>query len=160
VAFLFAARAITWDLRFFFCGQIQDSPVDVLPDDTAHAVNRKEKPGMMNESLLREKVREAMHAGELPDRAPDQVWGGPGTGARCAVCGASTKRDETELEIEFSSGHRSGPTSYYVHLRCYSILELERRNVPTAAVSERLTAQVVSAEPANRGHFRRNGSAA
>lgn len=81
---------------------------------------------MSDESDVRSKVREAMQAGSLPDRSPDKVWGGPGTGSHCALCGAAIRQEETELEIEFGRLGRP-PKSFIVHLRCFSLLEEERQ---------------------------------
>jgi hypothetical protein len=81
---------------------------------------------MSNDSLLHEKAREVIRAGKLPDRAPDHVWGGRGTGADCAICSASIRYEEVELEVEFEGGAR-GPSSYLVHLHCFSALERERQ---------------------------------
>jgi hypothetical protein len=113
---------------------------------------------MSDEKFLRDKAREAIRAGNLPARPPDQVWGGPGTGARCAVCDGLTSPDETELEIEFSGGGRSGASTYYFHLRCFSMLELERENVSTEAVSARMQTRAAPAEPMTDGRGRRNGA--
>jgi hypothetical protein len=80
----------------------------------------------MTEEQLREKAREVLRAGKLPDRAPDSLWGGPGTGAKCVVCGASTTQSEVEIEIEFTHDDNPlGSDNYHVHQRCYSMLELE-----------------------------------
>ena len=82
----------------------------------------------MNDSLLQAKAREAMQAGALPKRAPDRMWGGPATGARCAVCGASTEPGEVELELEFTR-ESSGRTRHFVHPSCFSIFRLEVERV-------------------------------
>jgi hypothetical protein len=89
--------------------------------------------GKSEDNHLREKARAIIRDGGLPNRSPNQVWGGPGTGARCAICGSLTTHDEVELEVEFSEG---SPGSYYFHLRCFSMLELERQSLSSrAAVS-------------------------
>lgn len=81
----------------------------------------------MNEDrYLKAKVRAAILEGRFPDRAPDHVWGGPGTGVECAVCGEPTRHAEVELEVEFSRSDGRGPGNYFLHLRCFSLLELER----------------------------------
>jgi hypothetical protein len=102
---------------------------------------------MSEDRHLREKVREIMRAGRMPDRAPDHVWGGPGTGAECAVCGAYTTHAEVELEIEFTQPDGRRASSYLVHLRCYSMLELERQSraaEPRSARNQAPTAVMVS----------------
>jgi hypothetical protein len=74
-------------------------------------------------SLLQAKAREAMQTGDLPRRYPDELWGGPATGARCAVCGASTIPGDVELEFEFI--HDSQRSKYFAHPRCFSIFSRE-----------------------------------
>lgn len=81
---------------------------------------------------LREKAREAIQAGKLPDRRPDHVWGGPGTGAQCTICGAPVGDDDVELEIEFIRDASPRPSRHHVHVGCFSALELERRNFKAA----------------------------
>jgi hypothetical protein len=60
----------------------------------------------------------------LPDRRPDRMWGGPGVGADCAICGAPVMRNELELEIEFArDGDDSSTDKYHVHIRCFGARE-------------------------------------
>jgi hypothetical protein len=83
---------------------------------------------MSDEWTLREKAREVIRAGKLPNRRPDRTWGGPGVGADCTICGAPVKRDEAEFEIEFAgNGQGSGLRTYHVHVRCFAAWEFERR---------------------------------
>lgn len=110
-----------------------------------------------DDSFLREKAREAIKAGTLPARSPDQVWGGPGTGARCAICGDSTTHAEVELEIEFADDGYPGGRSRYVHLRCFSIFELERQNIPGGALSPRTRRGAGRKDPLNGGRGRHDG---
>lgn len=83
---------------------------------------------MNDDTVLRQRAREAIDRGRLPARAPDQLWGGPGTRAECAVCGILTRYEEVELEIEFAEGTAEG--TYVVHPRCFTFLEseLEKRS--------------------------------
>ena len=79
---------------------------------------------MIDDRKLREKARDAIQAGELPDRRPDRTWGGPGFGADCTVCRAPVKRDEMEIEIEFArDGNDPGFDKYRVHTRCLAAWE-------------------------------------
>lgn len=85
---------------------------------------------MEHESTLPEKAREAIRKGKLPSRRPDRMWGGPGVGNDCAICGVPVKPCEVEFEIEFArNGDDTGPHSYSVHIRCYAAWELERENL-------------------------------
>lgn len=80
------------------------------------------------DSILRAKAREAIEAGTLPNRRPDRMWGGPGVGAQCTICGAPVRHDELELEMEFTLDAGPGPSKHHVHIRCFSALEFEMRN--------------------------------
>lgn len=82
-----------------------------------------------DDAALREKAREVVRAGRLPNRRPDRTWGGSGGGADCTICGTPVKSDELEFEIEFA-GSRKGSVAdtYHVHIRCFRAWEFERNN--------------------------------
>ena len=80
---------------------------------------------MSVESTLRAQARTLVQAGKLPNRPPDRMWGGPGVGAPCTVCGAPVKQDEAELEVEWSDG--GSKSNHHLHARCFAALELEIR---------------------------------
>ncbi len=89
---------------------------------------------MSDESILRERAREVIRTGKLPSRRPDRMWGGPGADAHCAVCGTTVPRAQVEFEIEFfENGDESKVDKYHVHVRCFSVWELERRNATVTA---------------------------
>jgi hypothetical protein len=81
-----------------------------------------------DDSILRAKARELIEAGNLPNRRPDRMWGGPSVGAQCTICGAPVKQDELELEMEFIPDAGPGPSTHHVHIRCFSALEFEMRS--------------------------------
>ena len=81
---------------------------------------------MPDEPLLREKAREAIRAEKLPSRRPDRMWGGPGIGELCVICGETIKRDQLELEIQFARAAGSNVDTFHVHIRCFAAWELER----------------------------------
>jgi hypothetical protein len=84
---------------------------------------------MSDESTLRKKAREAMQAGKLPSRVPQRMWGGPGIGACCTICGRPAGHHEVEFELEFSRGDDDRePDIHHVHLQCFAAWELERTN--------------------------------
>jgi hypothetical protein len=94
--------------------------------DGAQAV-RAEANRMTDESVLRQKAREAIAAGTLPNRRPDGMWGGSGVGARCAICLAPVTQDEVEYEIEFArGGDDTGRDSYHIHVPCLAAWLCER----------------------------------
>jgi hypothetical protein len=83
---------------------------------------------MGDESMLRTRAREAMKSGKLPGHEPEHTWGGPGSGAPCAVCGESVGAGEVEFELQFASAGSSGAASCHMHSRCFAAWQLERRN--------------------------------
>jgi hypothetical protein len=83
----------------------------------------------MDEIWLRERAREAIRAGHLPERPPDRTWGGPGSGLPCIVCGQPLIREETELELEFlESGPPGAPRVCHLHVGCFNAWQLECRS--------------------------------
>lgn len=84
-----------------------------------------------DDPLVRQKARDVIQAGTLPNRFPERTWGGPGAGADCAICGVPVHRDELEFEIEFvghGNGNRDTPETYHLHVRCFTIWDQERRD--------------------------------
>ena len=83
---------------------------------------------MPDEAALRAKAREVIRAGKLPDRRPDRSGGGPGGGARCAVCAEPVTRTQLEFELQFATdGAEPGLDKFHVHIRCFAAWEFERR---------------------------------
>jgi hypothetical protein len=83
---------------------------------------------MPDEQALREKARAVVRAGKLPGRSPDRVWGGPGVGAACAVCGLPVERSEMEFEVQFEfDGNTPGLDKFHLHRRCFAAWEFERK---------------------------------
>lgn len=81
-----------------------------------------------DDRVIREKAREVIHAGTLPNRFPERSWGGPGVGADCTICSVPVMRDELEFEIEFAGdGHHDTAETYHIHLRCFAVWDQERR---------------------------------
>jgi hypothetical protein len=84
----------------------------------------------INDGTLRERAREAIRSGKLPAAKPLRMWGGPGIGAACSVCGETVHRGQMELEIEYAqNGATPGAHSYHLHVRCYGAWECERLNL-------------------------------
>jgi hypothetical protein len=79
------------------------------------------------ERAVREKAREAIRDGRLPDRVPDATWGGPATGVACAICGTAQTPGALELELEFArDGDLGRRDKFQVHVACFKAWELER----------------------------------
>ena len=68
-------------------------------------------------------AREALREGRIPARAADELWGGPGSGGRCASCNGPLERHEVEYELQFTHGLESG--AYHVHVACCMAWEAE-----------------------------------
>jgi hypothetical protein len=84
---------------------------------------------MADEQALRQKARAVARDGKLPARPPDRVWGGPGVGAPCAVCGQPVTRDEMEFEVQFEhDGSTPGLDKFHPHRQCFAAWEFERGN--------------------------------
>jgi hypothetical protein len=83
-----------------------------------------------DETLLRDKAREAIRSGKMPSRSADRTYGGPGTRVTCAVCSELITPDQSEVEIEFR--RRAVPPNldrYFLHVRCMAAWEFERTKV-------------------------------
>jgi hypothetical protein len=81
---------------------------------------------MTEHSFWQGEHQEGSQVAQLPRRAPDRMWAGPATERRCAMCGARTKRGETEVEVEYDSDDRSAAKTYHLHARCFVVLERGR----------------------------------
>lgn len=82
---------------------------------------------MNDENTLREKARQAIQGGMLPNRSQDRMWGGPGVGANCVICNEFVNREELEVEIEFAlDGDGPQVNTYHFHVRCFGAWEFER----------------------------------
>ncbi|MGH7305384.1 MAG: hypothetical protein ACRELZ_19035 [Candidatus Rokuibacteriota bacterium] len=76
---------------------------------------------MSDEDIPGERASQGVPAVRLPNRRPDRMWGGPGAGADCAICGKPAKSDAVEFEIEFvRDGTDSGLDKYHVHIHCFA----------------------------------------
>lgn len=75
------------------------------------------------ESELRERARELIREGRLPDRAPERVWGGPGSGVKCALCAEVIPSNEMEYEADATVG--TAVRSLHFHFVCHAAWQLE-----------------------------------
>lgn len=85
-----------------------------------------------DEQELRLLARNAVRRQLLPRRAPNHTWGGPGSGAPCAICADTLTPDDRMFELEFTGeGAGQATENYPVHLRCFATWEFEREQVET-----------------------------
>ena len=89
---------------------------------------------MLDESLLRERAREAIRRRKLPSRRADRTVSGPGVGAVCSVCGRRVTRDQIGYVMEFAYDAHV-PERYDVHFNCYAAWEFERVGTGPPTVS-------------------------
>jgi len=75
----------------------------------------------VDDSLVRERVREMLATSRLPASDPVKLWAGPSMGKPCYACG-ETIRTATEYELDFAPA-----LTILLHPRCYAIWNEERR---------------------------------
>lgn len=69
---------------------------------------------------LRERIRQKLHAGELPRRAPFSTWGGDASGQTCDACDEEIAGNG-EIEVDSADSR-----TRYFHPPCYRFLAEER----------------------------------
>ena len=80
------------------------------------------------EDPLRRKARAAIRAGMLPGHHQVSVWGGPGSGASCAVCGDAVAGHELGFELEFRDD-MDRLELRYIHIPCFAAWDAECRSL-------------------------------
>lgn len=80
---------------------------------------------MLSEGALRTKARVLIEQGKLPTRVPVRMWGGPGIGTACSVCGVPITTEEQELELQVERDGRPGLDRFHVHIKCFAAWALE-----------------------------------
>lgn len=101
---------------------------------------------------LRTEVRRLIAAGELPDRLPDTLWGGPGSGAPCFICRKVISRGEIELEFEYTRPGGKSKAKAIFHRPCY---ETVRKELACIAVE---TSRALSSSCGEGGGHERAGA--
>lgn len=89
---------------------------------------------MCDELVLRDKAGTKMRTGRLPSCTPERIWGGPGSGACCALCDQRLTEEELEYELQFPTDH--GARIWHLHVSCFQAWERERQN-PEFAPSDK-----------------------
>ena len=92
---------------------------------------------MSNDDILRQRVRQLVHAGKLPARRPDRVWGGLSfEETQCTLCGVRARADELLLEVEVKNGDGDGSTYPRLHPGCFSVLVNELQRLDAAPLGD------------------------
>jgi hypothetical protein len=63
----------------------------------------------------------------LPERAPDRLWGGVGSGHACDLCLHAIPPTQTEFELEFRGPLGAVPATYRLHSACFHAWDAARR---------------------------------
>jgi hypothetical protein len=84
---------------------------------------------MGQDHMLRDRVQELIRSGTFPKWPPDRLWGGPGAGIGCAVCGEPVSQAQVGYEVEFQNALGAAITQCF-HVRCYSQLESQMSSIP------------------------------
>lgn len=91
-----------------------------------------------DDDALRERARLLLESGALPRRRPDRVWGGPGSGGECPVCGDRVAAEDVEMELEFAGEDGSLQVFVHVHLGCFAALERASRQLASSTNSSEI----------------------
>ena len=83
----------------------------------------------LDEAELRRRARERVNSGALPSQPETRLWGGQGTGLRCALCDAPSERDQIEHEMQFEENGQLRTVRF--HAKCAAAWELERSDART-----------------------------
>jgi hypothetical protein len=67
--------------------------------------------------MLLDKAEQAIATGRLPGIPSTRVWGGPGSGQCCDLCGDTIAVSHTEIELEDATG--SGGIRF--HVNCHQL---------------------------------------
>lgn len=100
----------------------------------AAGTSRGSTPG--DESALRYQAREGIACGRVPGARPTGVWGGPGSGACCGICGEPVARDGLGFELEFRAGDADAPQLHHMHIPCFAAWEFESQSFLQASGEE------------------------
>ena len=73
----------------------------------------------MRDENTHEKSGAVIRTGQVPNRTPARMWGGPGSGAECTICGVAVAHDEIEIELAFAldDGGGLGRETHHTHRR-------------------------------------------
>jgi len=93
---------------------------------------------MTDDAVLARRARDALREGRLPLGRPVRVWGGPGGGDLCIVCGTPVSADEIDYELALPPADSGGSaTTVHLHQGCFRAwqIELERLDAPLSRES-------------------------
>ncbi len=75
----------------------------------------------MDDSELRQYIREKIRDGILPAQPPRKLWAGRGTGRKCAGCEQLIRKHEVEIEVE----DREARLLFFFHRGCQAVWDEE-----------------------------------
>ena len=96
-----------------------------------------------------DKVREAIHAGRVPNRPPDRVWKKRGAGAHCTICGLPVKHGELGFGMEFIFRYGPAARDHHVHVHCLAAFESQLKSIETRSETSPALSGRNGSEPAN-----------
>jgi hypothetical protein len=105
---------------------------------------------MDHDGLRRILAREAIQSGRLPTGRAARIWGGPGAGSSCTVCGLPISAGELGYELEFAENGESC-ASHHLHVPCFAAWESESGNSGKRPNDE---ATFTNGRPGGNGHAR------
>jgi hypothetical protein len=73
------------------------------------------------ETDLRQRARDRIATGQLPNAVPKRMWGGKGSGRSCSLC--DTPIGEMEIEVEERIDGKT--RTFQFHVLCQSLWQLE-----------------------------------
>lgn len=116
-------------------------------------------PNSHEPSGLRQRARERIRSGKLPNHTPTSTWGGSANGARCPVCDGDLRCDELELAFEVKPRDGSDGKTYQMHVSCYiawesEVLEGSASGVSSEPIDSRLGADALHESETSTGRSR------
>ena len=79
---------------------------------------------------LRARAQRGLQRRELPRKPPRRLYGGYGSGRRCALCNAVIRSTQIEYELVFCEDCTSDAPVVSFHQPCHAIYESERSAWP------------------------------
>ncbi len=82
------------------------------------------EPSQQEIETLRQRARDWVREGRLPQAPGARTWGGTGSGSACALCGREVTSSDTEIEVELELA--GSAASVHFHRSCHHLWEQAR----------------------------------